>query len=115
MLSPPFLCSPSCSDRSTKTDYSAACALISAETWRMARASCSAGCAPETAYFCANTKVGTPEMPLSEASCASGAAPPPRLHQHVHVGQVPAVPEIQFHQPLFHLRGLAFCFRPVDQ
>src|SRR6266699_1392512 len=36
----------------------------------MARASCSAGCAPDTAYFCANTKVGTPEIPLSEASLA---------------------------------------------
>src|SRR5206468_2587700 len=35
--------------------YSAACALISPDTCRMARASCSAGCAPETAYFCANT------------------------------------------------------------
>src|SRR3954469_19976332 len=51
--------------------HSAACALTSADTCRMARASCSAGCAPETAYFCANTKVGTPEMPLSEASLAS--------------------------------------------
>ena len=50
--------------------YSAACAFTSADTWRMARASCSAGCAPDTAYFCANTKVGTPEMPLSEASLA---------------------------------------------
>src|SRR5438128_464367 len=48
--------------------HSAACALISAETSRMARANCSAGCAPDTAYFCANTNVGTPEMPLSEAS-----------------------------------------------
>src|ERR1700730_10350800 len=52
------------------TRYSAACALTSADTCRMARASCSAGCAPETAYFCANTNVGTPEMPLSAASLA---------------------------------------------
>ncbi|MGY4358119.1 hypothetical protein ACVW0J_004612 [Bradyrhizobium sp. i1.7.7] len=35
--------------------YSAACALISAETSRMARASRFGSCAPETAYFCANT------------------------------------------------------------
>ena len=36
--------------------YSAACAFTSADTWRMARASCSrAGCAPDTAYFPANT------------------------------------------------------------
>src|SRR3954469_21548315 len=40
--------------------HSAAWALTSADTCRMARASCSAGSAPETAYFCANTKVGTP-------------------------------------------------------
>src|SRR3984893_848037 len=50
--------------------HSAACALISPDTCRIARASCSAGCAPDTAYFCANTKVGTPEMPLSAASLA---------------------------------------------
>jgi hypothetical protein len=31
--------------------YSAACALISLDTCRIARASCSAGCAPDTAYF----------------------------------------------------------------
>jgi len=37
------------------------------------------------------------------------------LHQHVHVGQVAAVAEIQFHQPLLHLGGLAFGFGPVDQ
>src|SRR4030088_1490106 len=54
----------------TRQPYSAACAFTSADTWRMARASCSAGCAPDTAYFCANTNVGTPEMPLSEASLA---------------------------------------------
>src|SRR6266581_147109 len=54
----------------TPQPYSAACAFTSADTWRMARASCSAGCAPDTAYFCANTKVGTPEIPLSEASFA---------------------------------------------
>src|SRR5438105_2433990 len=55
----------------TPQPYSAACAFTSADTWRMARASCSAGCAPDTAYFCANTKVGTPEMPLSDASFAA--------------------------------------------
>ncbi len=36
-------------------DYSTSCALISADTWRMARASRFGSCAPETAYFCANT------------------------------------------------------------
>jgi uroporphyrinogen-III synthase len=35
--------------------YSAAWAFTSAETWRMALASSSAGWAPETAYFCAKT------------------------------------------------------------
>src|SRR5215471_8354304 len=35
--------------------YSAACAFTSAETWRMARARSSGACAPDTAYFCANT------------------------------------------------------------
>ncbi len=35
----------------------------------MARASWSAGWAPEMAYFCANTKVGMPRSP-SDASCA---------------------------------------------
>src|SRR5258708_6041391 len=46
--------------------YSAACAFTSADTCRMARASCSAGWAPDTAYLSAKTNVGTPEMPLSE-------------------------------------------------
>ena len=114
---------------------SAACALISPETSRMARASWSAGCAPETAYFCAKTKVGTPEMPLSEASCAcpeisatsssvarrlrtSSASSPTSaggLHQHVDVGEIAAVAKIQFHQPLLHLGGFALRFGPVDQ
>ena len=93
----------------------------------MARASWSAGCAPETAYFCANTNVGTPEMPLSEASLrlrrdqrhvlvgrkplahVVGVEPDigRRLHQHVGVGEIAAVPEIQLHQPLFHLGRFA--------
>src|SRR3977135_300564 len=110
----------------------------------MARASCSAGCAPETAYFCANTKVGTPEIPLSEASLACAeisstsssvarrfrtssasspqtAAPPTapasggRVPPHVGGGEIPAVAEIQFHQPLFHLGGLALRLGPVNQ
>src|SRR5260370_31495769 len=54
----------------SRRPYSAACAFTSADTWRMAPASCSAGCAPDTAYFCAKTKVGTPDMPLSEAALA---------------------------------------------
>src|ERR1700712_3559398 len=39
------------------TRYSAACALTSADTCRMARASWSAGWAPETAYLPAKTNV----------------------------------------------------------
>jgi hypothetical protein len=35
--------------------YSAACAFTSADTWRIARASISGGCAPDTAYLCAKT------------------------------------------------------------
>src|SRR5258708_37392248 len=65
--------------------YSAACAFTSADTWRMARASWSAACAPDTAYFCANTNVRTPEMPLSEASfaCAEINSTPSSVAQAV--------------------------------
>ena len=38
-----------------------------------------------------------------------------RLHQHVDVGEIAAVAEIQFHQPLLHLGGFADRFGPVNQ
>ncbi len=38
-----------------------------------------------------------------------------RLHQHIGVGEIAAIAEIQFHQPLFHLGGFAVGIGPVNQ